>query len=324
MDEIDDLLNRNRQPVPESFARTLRARLNSKETHVTKRILPRLALAGIATALAAAATFNVPALSAAAQGFLNLFRIQRVTAIAFDPTRIQAVREQGGTDVKALMGDAVEVIAQPGEPVVVADADAASLLSGIAVRLPASTPFGAAPELTVGGAGHVRVTGDSNKIAAALQVLGVTDVTAPAALDGATIDIKTAAAVVARYGERSRGMSLIQTRSPEVTLPEGVRMADLGEIGLRLMGMSADEARTTAAKIDWNSTLVVPIPANAATFREVTIGANTGLLIASEGRGRSVTDTRSGRMLVWVNNGIVYALTGDLSAIEMVTLAESL
>ena len=66
---------------------------------------------------------------------------------------------------------------------------------------------------------------------------------------------------------------------PEVLMPAGVDLAKLGEIGLRKLGMPALEAREFAKKVDWNTTLVVPVPPTATRFREVLVGSSRGVEI---------------------------------------------
>ena len=89
------------------------------------------------------------------------------------------------------------------------------------------------------------------------------------------------AAVTMRYRRGSTWVATFsQARSPEIDLPAGVDLAEIGEVGLRVAGLSADEARQFAEKIDWHTTLLVPVPANAASFREVDVHGTTGLLIS--------------------------------------------
>lgn len=324
---MEDLMNRNRKSPDPAFARDLYKKINKEHSVMSNRSRWKLPLAGLATMVAAAGALSIPSVSAAAQNFLNLFRIKRITAISIDPSRMQAMRDGAqGADLKALMGDSVVVDKPQQEPQVVADAAAASALAGIPVKLPAT----GVTELRVAQGGSARITGDSNKLAAALQLMGITDIAVPAALDGAVIDIKTPSVVSARIGSGRGEITVIQAKSPDITLPDGVNLAQLGEIGLRVMGMTADEARDMAGRIDWNSTLVVPIPSNAASFREVTINGVSGLLITSSrqpGQNSGQSDGPRGprgTVVMWTEGDIVYSVQGQTDAIELVALAESL
>ena len=79
--------------------------------------------------------------------------------------------------------------------------------------------------------------------------------------------------------------------------------------------MSAEEAGSFTSTVDWTSTLVVPIPSNAATYEQVTVDGVTGTLV------QRTTDASSRFALLWVRDGIIYAISGpganSEQAIEM-------
>ncbi|MCA1554423.1 MAG: hypothetical protein LC737_08595, partial [Chloroflexi bacterium] len=123
-------------------------------------------------------------------------------------------------------------------------------------------------------------------------------------------------------------LNFVQSKSPEVTLPEGVNLAQLGEIGLRIVGLSAAEAKQFAKNIDWHTTLLVPVPANAASFREVSVRNTAGLLITTGGTGgssfRSNDAPRQHSMLMWAEGDMVFSVEGGPVGTELVDFANSL
>jgi hypothetical protein len=56
--------------------------------------------------------------------------------------------------------------------------------------------------------------------------------------------------------------------------------------------------------VDWTSSLVIPIPKNAATYDQVSVDGVTGTLI------QRPADDAPQFALVWVKNGIIYAIGG--------------
>ena len=74
----------------------------------------------------------------------------------------------------------------------------------------------------------------------------------------------------------------MQSRSPEVSLPPGADLAQLGEIGLRILGLDATEAHRFAGSIDWHSTFLVPVPAKEAEFRQVQVNGHPALLVTAK------------------------------------------
>jgi hypothetical protein len=318
------------EPRPE-FSRRLHERLNRiMKTQTTRRstlLTWKTALAGAAVALTAA-LFVSPAARAVAQDFLNLFRVKRFTAVAVDPA-VVARLEEGKLDFEALLGDSVETLKEPGQPATVASAEEASQLAGIPVRLPASIPAGFDPPvIQVQGEASLRFTADTARLQAILDTLGVADVKVPDPLNGAVVTLSKPPIVSAEYANGRSRITLAQARNPDISLPDGVRLADLGEIALRVAGMSAEDAQRFAQSIDWNTTLLVPIPANAASFREVEVRGTTGLLVTSDraagGSAASGKELPQGSLLLWSEGDIVFALGGNPSGITLVDMANSL
>jgi hypothetical protein len=70
-----------------------------------------------------------------------------------------------------------------------------------------------------------------------------------------------------------------------------------------------------AISIDWRNTLVVPVPVDAASFRQVNVAGAEGLLIER---------AAGSRQLLWSANGQMYVLAAPLGAAEMLEMAQSL
>ncbi|MCW1969414.1 MAG: hypothetical protein KIH69_014980 [Anaerolineae bacterium] len=291
--------------------------------------------AGLATAAGVAAlglaVFTVPAVADAAQNFLNLFRVKQITAIAIDPARLEAlgkIAENNKIDLKALIGDDVKIIKEPSRPAPAANAEQASKLAGFTVKMLGPSAGMTLDSIQVQGDGTTQIKANSAKLNALLGAMGITDIKAPTKLDGATISVNVPNVVATRYSGNRGAMTVTQAKSPEVSLPDGVSMAELGEIGLRVTGMSPADAKRLAASIDWNSTLVVPIPTNVASFRDISIRGNKGVLITQGGSGatamRANNAPRSGATVIWSENGIVYAATSAMPADDLVAIAATL
>jgi hypothetical protein len=92
--------------------------------------------------------------------------------------------------------------------------------------------------------------------------------------------------------------------SPTVDSPPNVDLAQLAQIGLQFTGMTAEEAKTYSQSVDWTTTLVVPIPKNAATYKQVPVDGVTGTLI------QRPPDDAPQFALIWVKDGVVYAIGG--------------
>jgi len=83
-----------------------------------------------------------------------------------------------------------------------------------------------------------------------------------------------------------------------------VDVAQLAQIGLEFSGMSAEQAAAFTQTVDWTSTLVIPVPRNAATYEQVSVDGVTGTLI------QRPADDAPQFVLVWVKDGVVYSIGG--------------
>jgi hypothetical protein len=209
---------------------------------------------------------------------------------------------------------------EPGEPIAAADAAEASELAGFSVRL----PQGESPsQIYVTQGAAFSVTVDRAKAQALLDEAGRGDLVLPQSVDGAEISVDIPSAVSAAYGtcpkpgvEGSEGEGLrapyrdcvifAQIPSPTVNAPASLDIDQLAQIGLEFTGMTAEEASAFTGTVDWTSTLVVPIPSNSATYEQVTVDGVTGTLIEH----RSREGEPSTFALLWVKDGIVYAISG--------------
>jgi hypothetical protein len=278
----------------------------------------RFRRAAIAVAIAAlvAALVAVPAARTSAQAFLDLFRVVNVAAVPVNLDRLNQLG-RNGLDMQTLIGSQVEVLADPGPARIVSSPAEAAKMAAVDLRLPTVLPPGLVLVRTeVKGERAARVTADVRKLQAVLDALAIGDLEPPNGVDGQTATIRVPPIIRAVYANGITEVSFFQARRPEVTLPAGIDLPVLAEIGLRVAGLGSAEAHTLAHAIDWRTTMVVPIPTNAATFRQVDIAGSRGLLVES-------TTGRQLKAVLWSNGASMYAITGGMMAQTLMRMAES-
>jgi hypothetical protein len=121
------------------------------------------------------------------------------------------------------------------------------------------------------------------------------------------------------YDSGDQQASLVQSRMPDVSFPASLDLTKLAEIGLRILGLDRSEAYNMAQRVDWRTTLLVPVPATIGAFREVNVQGHTALLIQS-----TVAGPPNMNVLLWSSGDNVYALRGSLAANQLVEMAQSL
>ena len=311
---------------PADWAESLRVRLQHSEVpDVPPDISSRWPLRRLITALAvlvlAVGIFAVPSLRASAVSFLALFRVVNFVAVPVDPGRLRAL-DDSHLNLERLVGDQVQVLVDSGPPKSVASINEAAAVAGYELKMPSWLPADTKIiEMSVSGERAVRVTADSKRLEDVLDTLGITDLRMPAGLDGQAVTVRVPPIVMVRFesgGRIPRRTRFFQSLAPEVTMPAGVDSSILGEIGLRVLGVPKDTARQFAAAIDWNTTLIVPIPPTAKSFRQIEIGGKPGIAISYQPPDESPTT-----MLLWSNGGRVFGMQSIQSYEQVVAMADS-
>lgn len=323
-----------RAPRPE-FATSLRRRLaaNDAARHArslaARRTLRRAFTVALPIAAAIVALAAFPEVRAGAQAFLELFRVRNFVAVRVDPARLEAL-EKNLPEPGAMFG-AVRVL-RPAAPPQTYDSPAlAFAAAGFAGAEPAFRPNGVvADSVTLRDGQEVDVTLDARRLRDLLASLGIADVGIPAAFDGAHVRVSTGRTVAIRYRKDGQQAVLLQGPNPELSLPPGLERARLAEIALRVIGLSADEARRFADRVDWNTTMLVPLSSGRATFSEVDVHGGRGLLIERTGDpppaspGEKPRPRTVERVLLWSNGERVFALAGNVPDHALLQMANSI
>lgn len=330
----DDFMGGLRKDPPENFTRELRERLAAEHGEeddredspgIARFYRPALILAA-AAGIVVALTIS-PALRASAQAFLDLFRVRTFAAVTVDPSRMERLKDSK-LDMKSIIGEQVQETEKPGPPRMFVDATAAGAAAGLTIRLPESVPSGFKRDsIAVTGRGSARLIANTRKLREVLDALGLSDVQLPAGLDGAQATVHLSPAAEVQYVSGERRIVLIQAPSPQIDLPHGVDLAQLGEVGLRIAGLSASEAHRFASTIDWRSTMVVPVPLNASSFRDVDVQGHRALLVTTDGASQPAPGehrNRRGNMVMWTEGDHVFVLSGNIQAQDLLLMANSL
>lgn len=320
---MDDrfLIQFREDPRPE-FVEGLRGKLSQHKVSAEVGHWPLWqspVLATLSVLLTLVVLLSFPTLRAAAEQLFELFRVRHYVAISFDPTRIEQLDR---LYLRNFINHSIRVVKREGEQTVESLGTAGKIVN-IQVRVPTELPNGLIQtEIEVRGEAAAVFTLDVLKLQEILNILGITDLELPQQLNFANVSGRLPSAVVTRYTNGQATIVLIQSRSPEIVLPEGMNLPQLIEIGLRIVGLRPDEAKRWAHSVDWQGTMLVPVPDNAASFREVELRNAKGLLI-EEGAARGPSHL-GGSSLRWSESGMVYALEGRVPSSELIKMANSL
>lgn len=317
-------------PARQALAKFKRRIITDKETPLMNRIFQRtfhsrLVWTGLAALVLLAVGLSVPSGRSLASQFLDLFRVQQVTVLPVDPTGFTLLSGDSimGRQIGQLVASSIKVVQNAGKPQAVANQAEASQKAGFSVRLPS----GSAPDqLVVRGREAFNFVVDISKAQALLNEAGRPDLVLPKSIDGETISVNIPAGVGAAFGDcpsltsSEEGLGLnpngspgrryancllfAELPSPTVDSPPNVDLAQLAQLGLEFTGMTPEQAKSYSQSVDWTTTLVVPIPKNAATYQQVNVDGVSGTLI------QRPPDDAPQFALIWVKDGVVYAIGG--------------
>jgi hypothetical protein len=310
---------------------------NQKEIPMFRKLVASpLVRAGLVIVLILVVVLSVPSTRALAGKFLNLFRVQQVVVVPVDFTGMQQLtgNQTLGKQVSDLISSSITTEQKPGNPVTAADAASASQQVGFNVRVPQGlTPS----RISVEGAAAFTIKVDATKAQALLNESGRSDLVLPSSINGADVSVNIPASVTVSFGtcpdpssqDSAKSLNgngsagrqypdcviLAELPTPTVSAPPQLNIAQLAQIGLEFTGMTSDQAAAFTQTVDWTSTLVIPLPKNAATYQQVTVDGVTGTLI------QRPADDAPQYALLWVKNGIIYAIsslgTNSQQALQM-------
>jgi len=292
-------------------------------------LAPRLrpALVGLAAVVVVAGSLAFAPARRAWGNVLSIFRVHQFSAFSIDKDHADKLKRLAES-LRGGAPSAPQYDRQPGNPQPVADAAQASRLTGFAVRMPQFLPPGAVRRsfaVSQGPAMHFDF--NREKIMAELDSVGLGGVTLPAMQSG-TVKVDVGQVCTLSYeipapsGTDTTRVHVLEAATPAVSLPPGTDLQAWGESMFQVLGMPPEQARQMAQRIDWTSTLVVPLPNDAAAFRQVEVNGAQGLMVEENRRGRSHTPHA---MLVWTQGDVVYSLHGEhILSSSLLEIAQSM
>jgi hypothetical protein len=205
---------------------------------------------------------------------------------------------------------------------VLGDATSAAAQSGLPVLLPASRPNGVSGSPSFGVVSHATgsLTFDAERLRASAAKNGVRLNPMPGRINGSKLVVNGGPGLLEVWGLSANTsqaqmptLVIAQTRVPTVD-STGATAAELEAYLLSQPGVPPDIAAQIRAIKDPSTTLPVPIPKGFATTESVQVNGVSGLLIkAALGAG-----------VVWVKNGVIYAVGGQLTPDQILAVATSL
>jgi hypothetical protein len=339
------------KPAPDEAARPALLALrqfNQKETRPMFKVFSKRNLrplwVTIAVIAVLAVSLNFQPVQALAASFLGLFRVQQVTILPINSNTIQNLQNNQDItkSVSQLFSDSVTTTRAATPSQQVPDAAAASKLAGFEVRQWKDSTLPAVINVSSGQA--FTFTVNRARTQQIITALGNNTLQLPQSIDGAKISVDIPAGVNTTYGTcpamRFEGsgdgsgpvvrptaapasdcLVLLQVPSPTINAPASIDPAQLAAIGLQVLGMSAQDAQSFSQKVNWSTTLVIPIPTGEVSYQDVQVDGAKGYVLAPV-QGSGSANARYS--VVWVKNGVIYSVAGSGDPAQGLAVANDL
>jgi hypothetical protein len=257
---------------------------------------------------------------AAAGELLSIFRVEKVQTVDISPGDMEkierALREGAGKVDLSNLGK-IEFIGKSSKRLVTLQEAATTV--DFQLKLPAALPEGyKLQSLEADSVVQMNLTLDTEKTNAVLKGLGSQKLL-PEELNGKTFSMVKPAIITARYEGSGSSIILSQARSPELITPDTASSLAIRDALLALPFLPNNLRNQLAAIDDWQHTF--PIPNIKGSSQEVRVAGTQGVLIA-EPAGN--TQNNPDYNLIWQQNGVVYALSGDFTVEQALEIADSL
>jgi hypothetical protein len=286
------------------------------------------------------AVFALPGGRNLMRQFFRSLRMQKVQAVnvnlsAFtDPNANPALHQM----IAQMVSDDVNVTAnEPDETA--PDLAEATRLSGFDVATVGARKDPAT--FVVAGKHAFDMTLDRERLQSVFNQAGHSEISVPAALNGAPLKVEIPKAVEIQYGhcpgpatagqelasnvtgptptstEYSDCLRLREGPNPIINAPPGMDIQKLAEIGLETAGMNPSQARDFLQTVNWQTTLVMSVPRFLRSYEAVTVSGVKGTLLNMAAR------RGPGYAVIWAKGGRGYLLTGFGDPSHAVEMADS-
>lgn len=276
----------------------------------------RLALGGLAAALALTLVLATPRGQVAAATFLAQFRSQRLTIVTFDPAQAR----QTGLFRLEHLGTVTNP--RPPQSTQLANVQEAASRAGFPILQPdlslVPAGFGKTPRVRYSPASETRLTFDAKKVREYFDSIDRKDAVFPAKLDGVTLVVSLPPVVMLEYpsSDNKPGLMVGQAREIQVGVEGNATLEDVRGFLLTLPNLPDDLARQLRSIQDWRSTLPIPVPVDKMSWQDTTVAGASGYLLND--------NTGLGSAVIWQKDGRILGVAGPMKATDLRRLAESL
>lgn len=312
----------------------------------------RPVLGGVIVLALLVGVFSFAPTRALARQFLSIFRVRKFAIIQVNPDEAQIEQVARALEDTLFVKEPEVVVDEP--TVKVSSIEEASELAGFQVRMPQYLPAQGELEIQVKGRSEFVFDVTRDGLVMFLELADMDPAGVPTGWEVATIrvTIPSIVGITVDHFQFGQLLQIGQLLAPTVEYPEGLAPQIVGEAGLRLLGLSPEEAQRISERIDWTNTVLLPIPTDVIEFRELQVAGEEAVLLIPryqprptpvpvDGQGVPLVDpdgatsvlvgtdasaqlTGNESTLLWEKDGVLYFVVGRYGAENLIQIAESM
>lgn len=272
------------------------------------------AVAGIALAITACVTVQ-PVRSAIAST-LSIFRVENVKSINISLKDLQEIQKKIEMKQKDIKIDNFGEIKMEGGKKKPASIEDVKKVTDFKVLFPTELKE-TEPNIEIVEPSLVNFKLNVDNVNSILKTFDANTLL-PKSVDGKTFSAKFSSQVFMNYKKENKQLAVVQLKSPEIIVPDDVNVDDIYNsiVGLPILPKDL-QAQLKSIK-DWKNTLYFPVINNDR--EEISINGAKGYVSS----GKLPIENTERSSVIWYDNGVIYAINGNISKDEIIKLAKSM
>lgn len=272
--------------------------------------------AAVCAALLVIVCITVQPVKAALASALSIFRVENVKGINVTLKDVQQIQQKLSSGQGDISLDKMGSIKMQGGQKRTSSQEDVKKLSDITVTFP-STLSSVTPTINVVEPRTIDFTLNVKNVNQIMKTYGASKLL-PDNIDGKTFKVDFASQVVMNYSINDKSISIMQTKSPEITVPEGVNVDEVYNAVVEMPVIPQNLQSQLKSIKDWKSTLYIPVVESEMT--EVDINGVKGYMTKDHGDSQDTHESA----VVWLNKGIIYGVSGKTDSNEILNVARSM
>lgn len=273
-------------------------------------------IAAACAALLVTACVTVQPVKTALASALSIFRVENVKGINITLEDMQEIQQKLSSGKGEISLDKMGSIVVNGGHKRVSSQEDVKNLADMNVAFP-SLLSSEIPNINVVEPTSIDFTLNVENVNEIMKSFGATKLL-PGNIDGKTFKIDFASQVTMNYSVNGKPIAIMQTKSPEITVPEGVNVDEVYNAVVDMPIIPQNLQSQLKGIKDWKNTLYIPVVESEMT--EVDINGAKGYMSKDYHNSEDTSESA----VIWYKKNVIYVVSGRIDNEEILKIARSI